>query len=176
MYTFRYGILLSSLLLLSACGPFRIKTKRIQLDAQGKMHAEPSAQIPVQDELQQEMDVVSCQQNQTPEALLAQLEAQLIDIPVPLSSEPVFFDGFMCQTVEQGMLRYRAPLSIAELILWYSDQMELLGWQKVCVIEQDAFKYALFEKPTRVCTLSLEQTKNKSYPATIALIYGQKLL
>lgn len=80
-------------------------------------------------------------------------EAKLSDIPIPLSSRPIpyYFDAQQSAI----MLGYNdAVLSLQELVTFYMQEMERLGWE----IKEQFYGYESqlrFKKPDRSCIVSI---------------------
>lgn len=87
--------------------------------------------------------------------IVRQQEARLTDIPIPLNAKPVPNCFWMDEKESAGvMLGYRVTASLQEIVSFYSQEMERFGWDNVVCF--DAHEHLLvFEKPGRVCSISL---------------------
>jgi len=104
--------------------------------------------------------------NQLPQSeenvtLIKQQEAKLIDVPIPLDVEPL--PDYFSEHVTKGdelSLGYMSPMSRDELILFYTQEMERLGWKKRGLAHTvETLLY--FEKPGRFCAISLRPQNTK---------------
>ena len=106
--------------------------------------------------------------------LIAEREAKLMDIPIPLGVEPLadYFSESSCSQ-EKCSLGYRSRILYDDLMLFYTQEMERLGWKKSAEIETvETLLY--FEKPTRFCVISLRPEKDKKGSAIAILIFTGK--
>ncbi len=87
--------------------------------------------------------------------LVRQQEARLTDIPIPLNAKSVSKYFWMDEQESAGvMLGYCVTASPQEIVSFYSQEMERFGWDQV--VYCNAYEHLLiFEKPGRVCSLSL---------------------
>lgn len=84
-----------------------------------------------------------------------QQEARLTDIPIPLNAKPVPKRFWVDEKESAGvMLVYMVSASPQEIVSFYSQEMERFGWDQTAYF--NAHEHLLiFEKPGRVCSLSL---------------------
>lgn len=87
------------------------------------------------------------------------LEAKLVDIPLPLKTllEPqqIAFSAIDATAV---MRVYKARLTVDEIVLFYQQEMERMGWrQELFFAGQDSL--LVFERPTRSCVVSIRPGK-----------------
>lgn len=88
-------------------------------------------------------------------ALLRDWEATLLDIPFPLGAMPVTQEyAKNSETKGQHFLAYTTLLAESNLIAFYEQEMERLGWQKMVVLP-DFETMLIFSKPDRICSISL---------------------
>ena len=88
-------------------------------------------------------------------ALLHEWEATLLDIPFPLGALPIAQEYAKSQAAKgQHFLAYTTVLSESDLIAFYEQEMERLGWQKMVVLS-DFETMLIFSKPDRICSISL---------------------
>lgn len=97
--------------------------------------------------------------DRAPLDLVRQQEAKLIDIPIPFSVQPL--PGFGQSSTESVVLGYHTDLSTQAIIDFYHTEMERSGWQQGTRFS--GFETLLqFEKPNRVCSISIRPKKNNS--------------
>ncbi len=102
-----------------------------------------------------EPQVLSENQRAQSLALLRDWEATLLDIPFPLGAMPVAQEyAKNSETKGQHFLAYTTILSESDLIAFYEQEMERLGWQKMVVLP-DFETMLIFSKPDRICSISL---------------------
>jgi len=82
-------------------------------------------------------------------------EAQMSDVPVPVVAKPV---GVSCGTSGGTMLAYECSLSKKDLVQFYTQEMERLGWQQVVEFSGDEVLLT-FKKPGRFCTACVRPTR-----------------
>lgn len=81
-----------------------------------------------------------------------------IDIPVPIDA--VEKRNYCCATSDVYTIGYTAPEKLEELIPFYKQQMELLGWQ--CGWETEGLEALLmFEKPHKHCAVSIRPSNSR---------------
>ncbi len=83
------------------------------------------------------------------------LEAQLSDIPIPLGSEPI--NEFFTQDPADGIgvvFGYTNKAEVSKLYDFFKDESIRLGWSFSGGI-QSIESLLTFEKPDRICTISL---------------------
>lgn len=80
-------------------------------------------------------------------------EAKQADIPIPLSAKPL--SHYYYVDADRVMLGYRdSILSTADLISYYEQEMERLGWRSIFAVK--GIEAVLqFEKPGRLCIVSI---------------------
>jgi len=89
-----------------------------------------------------------------------QIEAKLYDIPVPIDSESLkgYFGCTSTKNSSQNsiILGYVNTLSDTDIIAFYNQEMERLGWKQICFfdgINDGIEKLLLFKKPSRFCSV-----------------------
>ncbi len=88
-------------------------------------------------------------------AVLHDWEATILDIPFPLGAMPVTQEYAKNSAAKgQHFLAYTTTLSESDLIVFYEQEMERLGWQKMVVLP-DFETMLIFSKPDRMCSISL---------------------
>lgn len=87
-------------------------------------------------------------------ALLHEWETTLLDIPFPLGAMPVDPEHTQTGVSGQQFLAYTVSLSESDLVKFYEQEMERLGWQKMTVL-RDFETMLIFAKPDRICSISL---------------------
>lgn len=89
---------------------------------------------------------------------LAIYQAKLFDIPMPMQA--VIQSDEINDNNNGISLYYVIPCHELSLIQFYQREMELFGWQHL--IENFSKKEALlvFEKPNKICVISIRQTKD----------------
>jgi hypothetical protein len=78
-------------------------------------------------------------------------ESRLVDIPFPI------YDS-SCLLHEQGgncAFRLQSRLNINQLIQFYEEEMDRLGWIKQVSIKTAEEQYFLFEKPRGTCSIRI---------------------
>ena len=94
-------------------------------------------------------------------SVIKELEAKLIDIPIPLDVEPIpyYFENGSKRD-DATSLGYESRSSLNDLTLFYTQEMERLGWKKRVTV--DAVETLLyFEKPGKYCAVSLRPNVEK---------------
>ena len=103
-------------------------------------------------------------------------EARLNDVPFPLGSEPLpqFFTGDEQAEISADniMLAYANNRKQEDLMLFYQQEMERLGWRHVGYITRSE-TLLHFDKPSRFCTISLRP--GKTLKSEIVIFAGNKL-
>ena len=83
------------------------------------------------------------------------LEAKFSDIPIPLGSEPI--NEFFTQDLADGIdivFGYTNAMDASKLYNFFKDESIRLGWS-FCGGIQSIESLLTFEKPDRICTISL---------------------
>lgn len=103
--------------------------------------------------------------------LIKQQEAKLIDIPIPLNACPVpYYFADVSNRGQELSLAYESTMSSDDLVLFYTQEMERLGWKKAASIHTvETLLY--FEKPDRFCVISLRPESEKTAEASILIIF-----
>lgn len=100
-----------------------------------------------------------------------QCEAQMADIAVPVVAKA---RGVSCDANGGTMIAYECVLSKIELIQFYRQEMERLGWQQVVEFSGDEVLLT-FKKPGRFCTACIRPTRktwDKSKKLALYLFVG----
>lgn len=94
--------------------------------------------------------------------LVKQKEAKLADIPVPMSADPImeYFNAENSKRVV--VLGYYSELEASKISKFYSQEMELYGWENVYSFDGLLEKSMLFKKPSRYCSISIRSNLSKS--------------
>lgn len=94
--------------------------------------------------------------------LIRQKEAKLSDIPIPISSEPLI-EYFKFKNSSKGeiVLGYSSSMDIDSVVDFYNQEMEFLGWESGSFFN-GIEKLMLFKKPSRLCSISIRDFKNRS--------------
>lgn len=103
-----------------------------------------------------------------------QQEAMLADIPVPLYDQRILLDNTYGSTEQNAIvLGYKSTLSLEEIIQFYAAEMERLGWWQL-MIYKGPESLLNFEKPGRLCTISIRFHNKKSKYQEIFVFSGAK--
>lgn len=100
--------------------------------------------------------------------IIRQQEAKLADIPLPGFSKPI---PEYCSCDEGVVLGYRTTLSGDELCSFYKTEMEREGWLSSAKQFCGAIASLSFEKPDRVCRVSILSQRKKT---ELVIFTGQK--
>lgn len=94
--------------------------------------------------------------------VIRQKEAKLSDIPIPISSQPILeYCLYETQKPDEIMLGYSCGLSADELMKFFNQEMERSGWRYGA--QFNGYEQLLqYEKPNRVCSISLRPKQNKT--------------
>ena len=98
------------------------------------------------------------------------LEAKLSDIPIPLGSEPI--PDFFAQEPQDELgvvLGYTSQTPVSKLYSFFKAECLRLGWL-FCGGLESIESLLTFEKPDRICTISLRLLDNSTTNNSIALI------
>ncbi len=98
---------------------------------------------------------------------IAEIEARLGDLPVPLMVQ-----GVSVSDEGQGryFIVYKTALSLDELTQFYGQEMERLGWQKVTSFEHAELLFS-FKKQKRSCVISVRPSKRSWWNKKPTLLY-----
>jgi hypothetical protein len=90
-----------------------------------------------------------------------QQEAKHSDIPIPLNAFPIpdYFNQNNTKNAA-AVMGYTIPLSTQEVTLFYTLEMERLGWQQVAYFD-NLETLLSFEKPGHICTVSIRPCTKK---------------
>ncbi len=103
-----------------------------------------------------------------------QQEAMLVDIPIPLYDERILVQGKHSQAEQNAtMLGYRSSLLSDDIIEFYMQEMERLGWRQVKVFK-GIESLLQFESPGRLCTISVRENKKRRAKTDILIFTGTK--
>jgi hypothetical protein len=89
--------------------------------------------------------------------IIIQQEAMLVDIPIPLFDVRIIPSS--CDTIESDTLLfgYKSPLSRAQVIDFFLNQMERLGWKHLVLFEGEE-SLLQFKSPDRYCTVVIKSS------------------
>jgi hypothetical protein len=105
---------------------------------------------------------------QTAAALIAECQARLVDIPVPLETHPIACSYTLSRT--QFLFEYVSTLSARALLTSYRAEFERCGWQeKACFMTDNVV--LVFEKPQRMCVITYKSAGSKGQRITL-LVQG----
>jgi uncharacterized protein YydD (DUF2326 family) len=108
---------------------------------------------------------ISCVPNKSNEAygqavaLLREWETVLLDIPFPLGAMPIDHEHTRVSENQQ-FLAYAVNQSENNLVKFFEQEMERLGWQKISVL-RDFEALLIFTKPDRICSISLRDASQE---------------
>lgn len=86
-----------------------------------------------------------------------QQEARLYDFPILLNAKPIFKN--QCDEEHGTYFSYTVPVDRNDAVTFYEQEMERLGWRLFSRFDHDEILLN-FEKPTKVCSISLRPQKN----------------
>ena len=129
-----FCIILTSLFLLNGCGALRVRQR---VDLQGKTEQKHGDDVEV---------FVSGDESYHQELMLA-------DVPIPLYDSHLFAPYFD-QSSEDVLLGYQTSLAVDQLVHFYDQEMERLGW-KLIKLFQTHETVMCYETPYRICIVSL---------------------
>lgn len=81
-------------------------------------------------------------------------EAKLADVPFPLNIQPLSAFNILPEEPNHSLLGYTTATDVSELVMFYQQEMERLGWQENMHVKGSETQL-LFQKPDRVCSVSL---------------------
>ena len=106
-------------------------------------------------------------------------EARLTDIPFPLNSVPS--DVGLCdsygdetktqQDAAQMAVSFVTTLSRDKLGEFYHQEMERFGWKELCIIHAIDESLLLYEKPFRLCTISLRINQKQRRACSVVRVF-----
>lgn len=101
-------------------------------------------------------------------AFIKQQEAKLIDVPIPLDvvPNPNYFSDI--SSGDDLLLGYIATTSPDDLVFFYIQEMERLGWKNRSMSIGAVESLLYFEKPRRFCSVSLRPAQRK----TVIIIFS----
>lgn len=100
---------------------------------------------------------------------IAEYEARLIDLPIPLSSKSIP-ESSLISDAQAALLTHESTDSMQDLYAFYSHEMEWLGWQKeheALFENHEIIMY--FSKPQKKCFVTLRSQENSK--TTIVVTY-----
>jgi hypothetical protein len=103
---------------------------------------------------------------------LERIEAKLADVPLPLKTllEPQQV-SFSAVDATATMRIYQARLTADELVLFYQQEMERMGWKQLLFfVGQESL--LVFERPTRSCVISIRPGKQST---ELMIVIGAKM-
>jgi hypothetical protein len=87
-------------------------------------------------------------------------EARMADVPFVLDARPV------TDHITDSVYTYTSTVKIAELVAWYTSEMERVGWQLLAYNHENSQKASqilyIFEKPSKLCALRFEQACSRT--------------
>ncbi len=112
--------------------------------------------------------------NRLPIDVVQQQEAMLVDIPIPLYDERLpAYDPDADSKNNTIMLGYKTSLTVDNVIEFYTQQMERLGWNHVKLFKGSE-SLLQFESPDRLCTISVRPRLKRSSGTNIFIFIGAK--
>jgi len=91
--------------------------------------------------------------------LARQKEAKFSDIPIPFGAEPI--EECFVSSKHMVMLGYKISIMHSEVVKFYMQEMECLGWQSDACFDGPE-TLMIFKKPSKVCTVSIREIKETS--------------
>ncbi len=88
-------------------------------------------------------------------------EAKLFDITVPLNAK--LYNRARFENSSQITVGFTTNLSEEELLLFYREEMERLGWQEVTSFTANQELLLLFDKPHKTCSILIQVPQVKIY-------------
>jgi hypothetical protein len=169
-------------IVLVSCGPKRVQEKVIrntnaQLDTQ--IEAQPVipdtfADLSL-DDIRNNIEFFDTEAGEVYDAVQAsdrrpmlsdEHEARLIDIAIPFGA--LLLDQYAdCQTQQQNetVLGYVSTTPMADLVTFYTEHMERLGWSCACHV-RGYEQLLLFERPERSCSVILRSLARPEHAGT----------
>ena len=89
-----------------------------------------------------------------------QYEARLYDIPITINAKPLSEYCTQCEPDQAIQLGYSTALSKENIIKFYQQEMERMGWLEYGIVCGYEF-VVQFEKPRRFCTVSIRDDEYK---------------
>ena len=90
-----------------------------------------------------------------------ELEAKLIDIPIPLSAKPLMRYYSSERDMNTEILGYNVLMELKDVLDFYVQEMERLGWQRIGFCS--GFESLItFTKPDKLCSISIREGRTKS--------------
>ncbi len=107
--------------------------------------------------------------------LIRQQEAKLTDIPPPLQARPLTAYCLPAENKEPDSvtLGYQSTMSVDEIKTFYVQEMERLGWQQMGLFTGRELLLS-FEKPERLCTISIRPGAHNKNKTGIFIFSGNK--
>ncbi len=145
---------LGCLLLIPACVP--------QKTVKSKAAFEKKAAFSLQ-EIQTNIDVTQTQSGNL------EIEAKLIDVPLMMGST-LLEDRSSISPDNQMALTWACQYDQTLIHDFYLQEMESLGWQRLMDL-QSAETMLVFQKPKKMCVISLRPVQNKNSPITLIHLF-----
>ena len=101
-------------------------------------------------------------QSQSMRVSFTDLEARHADIPVPLKHTP------LTKELTENTIAYTAPIPLEELISFYQNEMERMGWNMFAELVGSQ-TILVFEKPFKNCAITLQVLAVGKKPVTKAV-------
>jgi hypothetical protein len=99
-------------------------------------------------------------------------EARLSDIPVLMDAKCVENKGILVAKSGQNIVQCTSKLPIAEVVDFYEQEMERMGWQQLSAFSGKETVLA-FEKPFSVAIIMIRESKKKN-ATHISVLIGMK--
>ncbi len=91
-----------------------------------------------------------------------QQEAKLFDVPVLIDAVPEKQLNYNQEQLGLTSFSYRVPTELQKAVSFYNEEMERFGWKQfVQFCEAEAL--LIFEKPNKICSISLRSEKKALY-------------
>lgn len=88
---------------------------------------------------------------------IIQQEAMLVDIPIPLFDARIIPSSSDFNESDTLMFGYKSPLSRSQVIDFFLNQMERLGWKHLVLFEGEE-SLLQFKSPDRYCTVVIKSS------------------
>jgi hypothetical protein len=98
---------------------------------------------------------------------IIQQEAMLVDIPIPFYDERIIPSDYAIES-QTLFFGYKSPLSQADAIDFFMNQMERYGWKHLVSFEGEG-SVLQFESPDRYCTVIVKSSDHRPQGSSILL-------
>lgn len=93
-------------------------------------------------------------QEESKHSMGRQLEAMLVDVPVPLYTRQLLIHSERSMHAQDIVVGYESTLSLGQLEDFYLNDMQRLGWRLIKLFAGQEI-VLIFETPQRLCTIRL---------------------